>query len=107
MLSVRRPAMLLLAVVITVLLLACGGSSSAAPTRRPTVGTTPTTLPLPFTSAWLAGIECEESSLAYGDLVVPEINLWESTGPNRGRVVDQLPDAAPVQVLRRHYVAAD
>lgn len=47
----------------------------------------------------LSGIEKDPQSDAYGELVVPEINIWENTGSDRGKVVGKIPHEAKVKIL--------
>ncbi len=47
----------------------------------------------------LSGIEKDPQSDAYGELVVPEINIWENTGPDRGKVVGEIPHKTKVKIL--------
>jgi hypothetical protein len=55
----------------------------------------------PSAYAWLNGREKEPGSLAYGEVVVPEINVWEQPGslPRCGKVVGKLPHGSRVNVL--------
>jgi hypothetical protein len=49
----------------------------------------------------LSGIERDKNSNAFGELVVPEINLWENTGLNRGKVVGKIKHNTKVQILNK------
>jgi len=74
------------------------------PTQEPSPTLEPTNTPTPVPMAWLSGIDCTEGSGAYGELVVPDINIWTRHGPDRGRVVGKLSHGTQVEVLERLYV---
>lgn len=47
----------------------------------------------------LSGIEKDKYSPSYGELVVEEINLWEGTGNNRGKVVGKVAHDSKVEII--------
>ncbi len=47
----------------------------------------------------LSGIERDPQSDAYSELVVPEINIWEDAGPDRGKTVGTISHDTKVKIL--------
>ena len=47
----------------------------------------------------LSGVEKDPQSDAFGELVVPEINIWENTGPDRGKVIGKISHDTKVKIL--------
>ena len=85
--------------------------ATAPPTNTPEPTATPRPSPMPPTeetvTAWLSGMECDGRSPAYGEVVVPEINIWQKHGPDRGRVVGRLPHGTKVDILDTIYLAQE
>jgi len=67
-------------------------TATPVPTPRP-VEAIPTPTPR---LAWVNCPECAEEGIA--------INLWESSGPDRGRVVGELPHGTEVEILEEKWV---
>jgi hypothetical protein len=60
---------------------------------------------LPSSNAWITGRETWPESFDYGEMVVPEINIWERPGslPRGGQVVGRLPHGTGVSVMERTW----
>lgn len=58
---------------------------------------------------WLSGRETWSRSPVFGELVVPEIVIWEFSGslPHCGRVMAKIPHGSRVRVLEKEYVEED
>jgi hypothetical protein len=60
-------------------------------------------------TAWISGRETWKESLAYGEVVVPHVNIWEHAGslPRSGKVIGQLASGTRVTVLSEEEIGED
>lgn len=60
---------------------------------------------IPSSYGWITGRETWSESFDYGEVAVPEINIWERPGPlpHGGQVVGQLPHGTKVNVTKRSW----
>ena len=57
------------------------------------------TIEPPSSTAWMTGIDRTPTSSTYGELIVPQINVWSSWGSVMGSAVGQVRHGQQVQIL--------